>query len=854
MVDYKYKELYSKTSIPKQLIISVDGREDDITNDDLAYENFELIESICSESNLKFGSCESSQLKFRVLNNSDSLKNRNIVVREYIDGHNDELFQFGKYTVESDKMTSDRKYRDVVAYDAIHSILGTNYIEWYAALEFPLSCKNLRDSFFSYIGIEQVEISLPFDDVMIPIDGNISSDCTGATILQSIGELNACFGHMNREGKFAWIILSELEPPVVDIEKYSSNSLVQYESFFTARISKLQISAGDTSLVFGESATDKENLYIIDSNILLNGMDESQIDMIGDKLLSLYAKYIYRPFSGEFRGNPCYEVGDSVRYYDGGLTIDSYILQRTLTGIRALTDTYTAEGNEFYDNKLNSTKRLVQTEVNKVLSKSGLEIKPFTNKYSLSIQGKAANAAQIAFKTTDDTVIAFAASIPFTMDLDGIVEAAYYLDETQINDIPFRQYFEKGQNVLTLFYEFEALKDTAGVFALRLSTDYVESTDRTHDAQIKGLIQFAQNGGTYSPADIDATVPTADIVKGAIKAVVFSSDLVKNKHRIWDGTIDIEETIEELTVKNNDVVLKEMSEYVSCVAENPPGANISETLGLLSFSSPVYLYGITDTVEAGCVIKASSINAENKEVVNWNPQFVNMDGSWSLITTYSFESKEQAIDSGRMSVLDMDFTQFASVSEVTLSGYTPELNTLYLYKDGNECTDVTGGWVAEAMPLNQYWVNSKMRKTPTLTKGESSMHVIQDCHVPSANLNENSGCGVIHVNNDVDVTEYKTLNILLDTLYFKNTCTSTNYESLFVLFVKSRTSPYYYADAVTKKNVLANRDDAYNHYVVSVDVSGISGNYDIGIGTDIYSSSDFVPSIEYSVSKAWLEK
>ena len=57
-----------------------------------------------------------------------------------------------------------------------------------------------------------------------------------------------------------------------------------------------------------------------------------------------------------------------------------------------------------------------------------------------------------------------------------------------------------------------------------------------------------------------------------------------------------------------------------------------------------------------------------------------------------------------------------------------------------------------------------------------------------------------------------------------------------------------------QKMVLANRDDVYNHYVVSVDVSGISGNYDIGIGTDIYSSSDFVPSIEYSVSKVWLEK
>ena len=43
-----------------------------------------------------------------------------------------------------------------------------------------------------------------------------------------------------------------------------------------------------------------------------------------------------------------------------------------------------------------------------------------------------------------------------------------------------------------------------------------------------------------------------------------------------------------------------------------------------------------------------------------------MDGSWSLITTYSFESKEQAIDSGRMSVLDMDFTEFANVESVVI--------------------------------------------------------------------------------------------------------------------------------------------------------------------------------------------
>lgn len=60
MVGYKYRDLFLQTSIDKQLQISVDDGRNDITNEELAYENFELTESLCSEENLKFGACESS--------------------------------------------------------------------------------------------------------------------------------------------------------------------------------------------------------------------------------------------------------------------------------------------------------------------------------------------------------------------------------------------------------------------------------------------------------------------------------------------------------------------------------------------------------------------------------------------------------------------------------------------------------------------------------------------------------------------------------------------------------------------------------------------------------------------------
>ena len=163
MVGYKYRDLFFQTSIDKQLQISVDDGRNDITNEELAYENFELTESLCSEENLKFGVCESSQLKFRVLNNTDSLKNRIVTVKEMLNGNNDELFCYGSYKIETDTMTSDRKYRDVVAYDALHDVISENYIEWYNKLEFPVTIKDLRDSFAQEIGIEQADAELIFD-------------------------------------------------------------------------------------------------------------------------------------------------------------------------------------------------------------------------------------------------------------------------------------------------------------------------------------------------------------------------------------------------------------------------------------------------------------------------------------------------------------------------------------------------------------------------------------------------------------------------------------------------------------------------------------------------------------------
>ena len=150
MIDYKYSNLFlSEDSVDKQMkIVSSDGIE--ITNDILHSENFTLEESLCSDSELKIGSCEASSIKFRVSNIVSSLLGKTLTASTTLEGGEDEPFQIGTYKVYTDKPTADRSYRDITAYDCMHEIINADVTSWYNGLSFPMTIKALRDSFFSH--------------------------------------------------------------------------------------------------------------------------------------------------------------------------------------------------------------------------------------------------------------------------------------------------------------------------------------------------------------------------------------------------------------------------------------------------------------------------------------------------------------------------------------------------------------------------------------------------------------------------------------------------------------------------------------------------------------------------------
>ncbi len=83
--------------------------------------------------------------------------------------------------------------------------------------------------------------------------------------------------------------------------------------------------------------------------------------MIAANIFSRIKDIVYHPYDADVIGNPCFEVGDPVRFPTSYELVESYILERTLKGIQALTDTYSAKGTEVYAEKVNSIhKSIVQ--------------------------------------------------------------------------------------------------------------------------------------------------------------------------------------------------------------------------------------------------------------------------------------------------------------------------------------------------------------------------------------------------------------------------------------------------------------------------------------------------------------
>lgn len=388
MINSNLKEKYWDSATDKQMVISVVGTNQKIDNSMLEIGTFALEESLCSESELKFGACEANCVKFTARNTAGNIIGKTISIEETIDGDSQNPMPYGVFKVASDVPTADRTKRQITAYDAMYDIINTDVKSWYAGLSFPMTLKQFRNSFFAHLGIAQVETSLVNDSMtvnktIVATQTDDSSAVTeesaisGKTVVTAICEINGCFGNMNRDGKFEYVFLKAITSALYPAEDlFPSDNLFpsdantesmtghyitfDYEEFQSKAITQLEIKTSEDNA--GAIVGTAGNNYSITGNFLVSDKTGAELEQIANNLLPIMAKAAYTPIkSCTCVGNPCLTLGEPIRFNTTREIVETYLLQRTLTGVQSKRDSISAQGTQTHSAKVNSIRDTIES-------------------------------------------------------------------------------------------------------------------------------------------------------------------------------------------------------------------------------------------------------------------------------------------------------------------------------------------------------------------------------------------------------------------------------------------------------------------------------------------------------------
>jgi len=283
--------------------------------------SIEFSESISDTDNLFFVGCISSgvELTLNDFNTDIHLDSIEVYAQK---GTTSELKIFtGKiYTADLDGRNNTMK---VVAYDALYRIFNADVTGWYDALSLPMTMKNFRDSFFSHFNITQNTATLINDDFIVnrSIGGE---EILGRDIIKPLCEANVCFGHIDHDGKFSYINISNYNRTVALAEV----SDMTKSDYVTEGIDKVivRMDEEDIGAVAGYGA----NAYIIQGNMFFYGLSAAELQTVADAIFDELEGFTFQPLESEQMYNPIYELGDLITVPDGfGNTYQSIILNRT---------------------------------------------------------------------------------------------------------------------------------------------------------------------------------------------------------------------------------------------------------------------------------------------------------------------------------------------------------------------------------------------------------------------------------------------------------------------------------------------------------------------------------------------
>lgn len=399
-----------------------------------------------------------------------------------------------------------------------------------------------------------------------------------------------------------------------------------------------------------------------------------------DALLAELIQLSYTPGEFSMPGLPVLECGDLVELETDDGTVTTLITSYKWQYHNSMTVKSTGKNPYLKSSVTRETVTMrelqAQTAANKLIFYS------FTNQNDISVSDEnEKEISQVTFATTETTSAMFIAQLPVSveaadtststttetektvtvknsagtettitdasgnaltltvMDSDTVttvergyvdLQVEYYLNGTLV-DYELVQRLTAGKHILALFYTFAALDGNA-----------------SYQWQVK--IKVVGGSGT-------ATVP-----KRGFRATVTGQGMAGTDD--WDGTINIDESVPALSLVSR-LSLVSASEEVTTETQVPTASSIEETVSGFGLRSRLALAKITDEPGVNPVWEQQTISSASLQRWEYASRYVWLtDSGVQLRTAWDYKSAEQAIDSGRMTVVKAVASDLASVESL----------------------------------------------------------------------------------------------------------------------------------------------------------------------------------------------
>ena len=545
-------------------------------------ESMTLKEAVSDSENIEFVGCIASQFQIRLHGISDDLKNKKVQV--YITSGNTQEIALFTGIVDSAQMESNKNYKAISAFDELYTAGQSDIADWYNGLAFPMTIRSFRDRMFEHLGITQVATSLPNDNIIIEKQYSPSS-LQALPVIKSVCQINGMFGIINRDGLF------EYRRPAsgTATETLSPYKTIDYQEYTVKPVDRLTIRQTDQEE--GVSYGDGDNTYIIQGNFFTLNLEEETLTTMAANVYAVVSGFSYMPFESKNVALPWAECGSDViscDVYDfenstSGSAVYKQmsfcVLARTMTGIQALRDSFSAQGDELQRVFITDIKSQVETIVEQVQQISG-RLEDFSMNYVYFVNtgkveigdGDTVSVGGIRFvaRKATQVLVHMEYLLECETTVDGInyhdlvAQVLYYYDEELVTTRKPVETYADGEHILHLFYPI-----------------YVQDASE-HDLEIR--IKAVGGSITIQPAQ-------------AINMICGQSLVESN----WDGKIKIEQEAAISVIGGHLVNVHGVpfGEDIDIAMQEPIPITPSDNVSIIDLGpiQELTTYGIEDAVQ-----------------------------------------------------------------------------------------------------------------------------------------------------------------------------------------------------------------------------------------------------------------